>query len=93
MVNDPEASGGFFKSLLLILTQEASAGNGTAGITWRVINYNDKNGLIGDLSKIHTILSFVNQPMADHENNSQKNLIDASITAGVKQFTPSESGW
>jgi hypothetical protein len=28
----------------------------------------------------------------DDENNSQKNLIDASIAAGVKRFAPSEYG-
>jgi hypothetical protein len=75
------------------LGQEASAGNVTPGVTWRVVNYNDKNELVEALCGIHTVLSFVNQPVADHKNNSQKNLIDASITAGVKRFAPSEYGW
>jgi uncharacterized protein YbjT (DUF2867 family) len=75
------------------LAQEVSAGNGTPGVTWRVVDYSDKNDLVEALSGIHTVLSFVNQPMADHKNNSQKNLIDASIAAGVKRFAPSEYGW
>jgi len=36
-------------------------------------------------------LSFV-QLLADPENIAQKNLIDASIDAGVKRFAPSEWG-
>ena len=86
---------GFFRGgfLLLNLAQEASADTGTPGLTWRVVNYNDKNDLVAALRGIHTVLSFVNQPMADQNNNSQKNLIDASITAGVKRFAPSEYGW
>jgi hypothetical protein len=75
------------------LSQEASAGNGTPGITWRVVDYNDKIDLVDALRGIHTVLSFVNQPMADLKSNSQKNLIDASTAAGVKRFAPSEYGW
>jgi uncharacterized protein YbjT (DUF2867 family) len=74
------------------LTQEASADNRTLGVTWRVVDYNDKNDLVEALRGIHTVLSFVN-PMEDDKNNSQKNLIDASVTAGVKRFAPSEYGW
>jgi len=73
--------------------QESSVANGAPGVTWRAVNYNDQNDLVEALREIHTVLSFVNQPMADEKNNSQKNLIDASITAGVKRFAPSEYGW
>jgi uncharacterized protein YbjT (DUF2867 family) len=79
-------------SILLILAKEV-ADNSMPGVTWRVVNYNDKNDLVEALRGIHTVLSFVNQPMADLKNNSQKNLIDASIAAGVKRFAPSEYGW
>lgn len=61
------------------------------GLTWRAVNYSDKNDLIEALQGIHTVLSFVNQPVVD-PNNTQKNLIDASIAAGVKRFAPSEFG-
>jgi NmrA-like family len=57
------------------------------------VNYNDKNNLVEALEGIHTVLYFVNQTQADSEHNSQKNLIDASIAAGVKRFAPSEYGW
>jgi hypothetical protein len=75
--------------------QKPSAGYNYPGVTWRVVNYKNKTGLVEVLTGIHTVLSFVNQPtlMAeDEENNSQKNLIDASIAAGVKRFAPSEYG-
>jgi hypothetical protein len=88
-----EADVCFLCSPLVILAQEASAGNGTPGLTWRVVDYNNKNDIVEALRGIHTVLSFVNQPMADHKTNSQKILIDASITAGVKRFAPSEYGW
>lgn len=78
---------------MLILSQEASTGNSMPWITWRVVDYNNQNDLVEALCGIHTVLSFVNQPMADLKNNSQKNLIDASISAGVKRFAPSEYGW
>jgi hypothetical protein len=40
---------------------------------------------------MHTLLSFV-QLLADPNNQSQKNLIDAAVAAGVKRFAPSEYG-
>jgi len=82
-----------FIFLFTNLTQEGSAGDCMPGVAWRAINYNDKNDLVEVLRGIHTVLSFVNQLVADHNNNSQKNLIDASIAAGVKRFAPSEYGW
>lgn len=82
-----------FIFLLTNLTQEASASS-IPRVTWRTVNYSDKNDLVEALQGIHTVLSFVNQPVvADHENNSQKILIDACIVAGVKRFAPSEYGW
>ena len=62
------------------------------GITWLAVNYNNQKDLVEGLRGIHTVLSFVNQSPADCEYNSQKNLIDASIAAGVKRFAPSEFG-
>lgn len=55
------------------------------------MNYDDKTGLVEVLRGIHTVLSFI-QLVSDPENKSQKNLIDASIIAGVKRFAPSEWG-
>lgn len=63
----------------------------TPGVTLRAVNYDDKSELIEALQGIHTVLSFI-QLLSDPENNSQKNLIDAAIVAGVKRFAPSEWG-
>ncbi|KAF4627982.1 hypothetical protein G7Y89_g10170 [Cudoniella acicularis] len=71
---------------------KASPENNTTGVTWRAVDYNDKNDLAEALQGIHTVLSFVGQAMAGQKNNSQKILIDASIAAGVKRFAPSEYG-
>ncbi len=81
-----------FIIFLLIRSQEAPCSDSRSGVTWRVVNYDDKNDLVETLQGIHTVLSFVNQPFVDLKNNSQKNLIDASIAAGVKRFAPSEYG-
>lgn len=61
------------------------------GVTVRAVNYDDKPDLAEALRGVHTVLSFI-QLLSDPENNSQKNLIDASILAGVKRFAPSEWG-
>ncbi|KAI3391876.1 hypothetical protein diail_6675 [Diaporthe ilicicola] len=62
-----------------------------SGVQWRVVDYDDRDDLVEALWGIHTLLSFV-QLLADPENQSQKNLIDAAIAAGVKRFAPSEYG-
>jgi uncharacterized protein YbjT (DUF2867 family) len=82
-----------FIFLLTNLIQEGSARDCPPGVAWRSVNYNDKNDLAEALRGIHTVFSFVNQVVADHNNNSQRNLIDASVAAGVKRFAPSEYGW
>lgn len=80
------------KHQITILTRNASAKDNMPGVTWLAVNYNDKDGLVSALQGIHTVLSFTNQQDADDENNAQKNLIDASIAAGVSRFAPSEYG-
>lgn len=60
-------------------------------MTWRVVDYNNRNELIEALRGVHTVLSFA-QLLADPESIAQKNLIDAAIVAGVKRFAPSEWG-
>lgn len=71
--------------------EKASAGNSDPGVNLRVVNYDDKTELVDALRGIHTALSFI-QLVSNSENNSQKNLIDAAIIAGVKRFAPSEWG-
>jgi hypothetical protein len=73
------------------MIQKVSAGHSAPGVTSRTVNYDDKSELVEALQGIHTVLSFI-QLLSDPGNNSQKNLIDAAIVAGVKRFAPSEWG-
>lgn len=56
-----------------------------------MVDYGDKASLTEALRGIHTILSFV-QVLWDPEQQTQKNIIEAAIAAGVKRFAPSEFG-
>jgi len=51
-------------------TQKASTGDSRPGVSWRAVNYSDKNDLTDSLRGIHTVLSFINQPMAGYEDNA-----------------------
>ncbi|KAK7911073.1 NAD(P)-binding protein [Apiospora marii] len=62
-----------------------------SGTKWLTVDYRDKNGLVQGLQGIHTVLSFV-QLLSDPNQESQRNLVDAAIQAGVKRFAPSEYG-
>lgn len=53
------------------------------------VNYNDKDTLTTLLTGVDVVLSFV-IAASDPEGETQKNLIDASVAAGVKRFAPSE---
>jgi hypothetical protein len=63
----------------------------TCGVHYHQVDYNDKYGLSEALRGVHTVLSFI-QVLSDPDQQSQKNLIDACVTAGVKRFAPSEYG-
>ncbi|CAL1714323.1 unnamed protein product [Somion occarium] len=58
-------------------------------ITYVKVDYKDKASLTNALRGVHTVLSFV-VVVLDPGSIAQKNLIDASIEAGVKRFAPSE---
>ncbi|EEH45283.2 uncharacterized protein PADG_01433 [Paracoccidioides brasiliensis Pb18] len=60
-------------------------------VSWQTVDYDDKAALVEALCGIHTLLSFV-QILSDPDQRSQRNLIDAAISAGVKRFVPSEYG-
>jgi hypothetical protein len=62
-----------------------------AATSWRIVDYSKKEELIEVLRGTHTLLSFI-QVLADTGNESQRNLIDAAIAAGVKRFAPSDYG-
>ncbi|EAQ88491.1 hypothetical protein CHGG_05110 [Chaetomium globosum CBS 148.51] len=59
------------------------------GTTWVKVDFSDKDGLVGVLQGVHTILSFI-VVHNDTDNVAQKTLIDAAIEAGVKRIAPSE---
>jgi uncharacterized protein YbjT (DUF2867 family) len=78
--------------LYLISSQEATPKTNIPGVSWRVVSYDEKKDLVEALHGIHTVLSFVNEPMADLKTSSQRKLIDACVSAGVRRFAPSEYG-
>ncbi|GAP84563.1 putative like family protein [Rosellinia necatrix] len=61
------------------------------GVKWEMVDYANKEALTEALRGTHTVLSFV-QLLSDPDQRTQKNLIDAAISAGVKRFAPSEYG-
>ncbi|KAK6833485.1 NAD(P)-binding protein [Apiospora arundinis] len=80
------------KHEITILSRGNSAPQGLPpGTKWQTVDYQDKSSLVQDLQGIHTLLSFV-QLLSDPNQESQRNLIDAAILAGVKRFAPSEYG-
>ncbi|RVD88990.1 uncharacterized protein DFL_000014 [Arthrobotrys flagrans] len=60
-------------------------------ISWKTVDYSNKEDLANALHDTHTLLSFI-QTLSDPDQISQKKLIDAAIAAGVKRFAPSEYG-
>ncbi|KAF8865049.1 NmrA-like family protein [Acephala macrosclerotiorum] len=75
--------------ILILSRKDPSAAENMPGITWVKMDYGDKAQLIGVLSGVHTVLSFIGGTQ-DPGSVVQKALIDASIAAGVKRFAPSE---
>lgn len=60
-------------------------------MTYQQVDYTDLAGLTAALKGFHTVLSFFVVHL-DVDNVAQKNLIHASIAAGVSRFAPSEWG-
>ncbi|EXJ73464.1 uncharacterized protein A1O5_03225 [Cladophialophora psammophila CBS 110553] len=59
------------------------------GVETAQVDYNDQAGLIKHLQGVDTVLSFIVSHL-DPDGTAQKNLVDASIAAGVRRFAPSE---
>jgi uncharacterized protein YbjT (DUF2867 family) len=59
------------------------------GVSVVKVDYSDKEALTTLLTGVDVVLSFV-IAASDPTGETQKNLIDASIAAGVKRFAPSE---
>ncbi|KAI1074522.1 hypothetical protein F5B20DRAFT_563081 [Whalleya microplaca] len=77
--------------ITILSRREAPKTTNMPGIEWKTVDYSDKTALVGALRGVHTLLSFV-QLLSDPDQKSQKNLIDAAVSAGVKRFAPSEYG-
>lgn len=86
---DPEPS--CSHDTLTSAAQQASTEDNRKELAWRTVNYDEKSELIEALRGIHTVLSFI-QLLKDPNQQSEKNLIDAAITVGVKRFAPSQWG-
>ncbi|PGH00365.1 hypothetical protein GX51_05864 [Blastomyces parvus] len=77
---------------ITVLSRKPAPATGIApGINWQVVDYGNTTQLIKILQGVHTLLSFI-QILSDPNQESQKYLIDAAISAGVKRFAPSEYG-
>ncbi|KAK6514717.1 hypothetical protein TWF281_004913 [Arthrobotrys megalospora] len=79
------------KHQITILSRKEPPAPASTEISWRIVDYSDKDQLTEALRGTHTLLSFI-QILSDPDQQSQKNLIDAAIAAGVKRFAPSEYG-
>ncbi|PVH76900.1 NmrA-like family protein [Cadophora sp. DSE1049] len=79
------------KHEILVISRAQPSVEPQEGLRYCSVDYQNKDKLVDVLRGVHTVLSFINQSV-DHENASQKALIDASIAAGVKRFAPSEFG-
>ncbi|GME23603.1 hypothetical protein BKCO1_1000043 [Neofusicoccum parvum] len=60
------------------------------GVRWLQVDYSDKYSLADILRGIDVVLCFFSGSNPYGVVRNQKNLIDASIQAGVKRFAPSE---
>ncbi|KAI0144743.1 hypothetical protein BJ166DRAFT_602915 [Pestalotiopsis sp. NC0098] len=80
------------KHEIILLSRNAPGGEETRyGVTWQKVDFANKEELVDALRGTHTVLSFI-QTLNDKDHMSQKNLIDAAVTAGVKRLAPSEWG-
>ncbi|KAJ0418897.1 NmrA-like family protein [Aspergillus carlsbadensis] len=77
------------KHQVTVFTRTAAPDLTAQGANVVQVDYDDKDALTRYLRGVHTVLSFI-VPTAVRAGAAQKNLIDASIAAGVRRFAPSE---
>ncbi|EHK48561.1 uncharacterized protein TrAtP1_009674 [Trichoderma atroviride] len=78
-------------NITILSRRDASNDDAIPGTTWYTVDYSNQSALVEALKGTHTLLSFV-QIMHESGQQSQKQLIDAAVAAGVKRFAPSEYG-
>ncbi|KIX03046.1 uncharacterized protein Z518_06596 [Rhinocladiella mackenziei CBS 650.93] len=76
---------------LIVFTRSEASKLTLQGVTVVQVDYNDTANLTRHLQGVGAVLSFI-VSHSDPEGTAQKNLIDASIAAGVRRFAPSEWG-
>ncbi|WYZ44889.1 hypothetical protein EsH8_VIII_000205 [Colletotrichum jinshuiense] len=79
--------------ILILSRKDAPATELAFGVKWVKVDYSDAEHLAKALEGVHTVLSFLTgtvDPGSKTQGNTQRDLIDASIRAGVKRFAPSE---
>ncbi|PNP41462.1 hypothetical protein TGAM01_v209472 [Trichoderma gamsii] len=77
--------------ITILSRRDPSSNDAVPGTTWRTVDYSNQSALVEALKGTHTLLSFL-QIMYESGQESQKQLIDAAVAAGVKRFAPSEYG-
>ncbi|TVY36512.1 Quinone oxidoreductase [Lachnellula occidentalis] len=75
--------------ILILSRKDPAAVEVRPGVTWAKTDYTDKAQLTSILHGVHTVLAF-NSPVGDPNSMAQRNVIGASIAAGVKRFAPNE---
>ncbi|KAH8725747.1 hypothetical protein GQ44DRAFT_614793 [Phaeosphaeriaceae sp. PMI808] len=77
--------------ILILSRRDKPSSDINPGITWIKTTYDNVNELAEIFKDVHTVLSFIS-PHRDQQDaiTVQKNLIDASVQAGVKRLAPSE---
>ena len=75
--------------IILLSRKDPNPHDSIPGTTWLKVDYTSHQALVSALSGVHTVLSFTDA-RHDKGGKSQIALIDASIAAGVKRFTPAE---
>ncbi|KAK3328797.1 hypothetical protein B0H66DRAFT_596412 [Apodospora peruviana] len=72
---------------IITLVRKPNPEHAAPGLTQVVVDYDSRKQLSEILQGVHTVLSFMG---GENMAEIQKNLIDASISAGVKRFAPSD---
>ncbi|KAK4099539.1 NAD(P)-binding protein [Parathielavia hyrcaniae] len=75
--------------IILLSRKNAPSEYAVPGVTWATTNYKNAEQLAKILEGVDTVLSFISVA-TDPGNMTQRNLIEAAVSAGVRRFAPSE---
>ncbi|UPX20658.1 uncharacterized protein EKO05_0010884 [Ascochyta rabiei] len=78
-------------NILVLTRRDVPASDTASGVTYAKTDYSSTDELVSLFKGTHTVLSFLAAHLGQAEAAAaQKKLIDASISAGVTRFAPSE---